>query len=359
MKRFIGFFVFLTLLLFPLSSFAAMFVRTSTPDGIAEVSSKSGQLISDDLYIAGKKVHVFQPVDQDVFAIGQVVNLEEYVGDDLYAAGSQVWVGGRIPHGDIFLAGNTVTIDTDSAGKDVYAFARELTIHAVVQGNIWVASDHVTIARDSIIHGNVYVLGDTEPVIEKGERGAVVEGQIIHKSMPGKQFDREDRAGLVGWVRSVVALFVLSLVMVYLARALTARAIGTFGKQRGKALLTGILWLLLVVPACGLLLISLVGIPVAFGLLALTLLLGLAATGVAAAGVGRWVLTRLSRETNPELTWVHALTGAVVYKIIQLIPVVGGLFTLILFLLFFGAVLLSLFAMVKPYEQRGIVSEKK
>lgn len=352
--------VFLVILLFPISSFAAVF-----QDGKEFFSMTSP--VTDDLYITGKHIELGEKVQGDVFAAGEevivpaegqisedvygagrMVSVSGNVGDDLHAAGEVVNVAGTIA-GDVFAAGNSVTIGAEpntEIGKDVYAAGSDIVIASTIHGNVRVAGK-VRVASTAVISGNLTTYGNDEPVIEDG---AKIGGDVTTK-VPPEQHMNEQRFRLVGWVRSVLALFVLSLVVIYLAKTLADRTLTVVGAERSKALLTGILWLILFVPVAILLVVTFVGMPLAVGLGLLTVLLGLTAKGIAAAAIGRWVLTRLSWDANPELTWVHALVGAVLYKAVQLVPVIGGLFTAILFCFFFGAVLLALGRMVKPYER--------
>ena len=203
----------------------------------------------------------------------------------------------------------------------------------------------------AVIEGDLHTFGGNEPVIEEG---AIVRGSVVHRAAADKMEDKGSRFLLLAWVRSVVALFVVALVMIYGARRFTSQAIETVRHRSGKSLLTGILWLILFIPASILLLVTLVGIPLAVGGLLITGLMCLAATGASAVWLGRWVLGKISKESGSELTWVHALIGAVVYKGIQLLPGLGGVLTFILTLFFFGATFLTLLTIVRKDSGAGL-----
>lgn len=373
MRRKVIFGLSLTVLLLPMVSLAATFIYNDDPDTATEFPFAE-QPLQDDVYMVGKVVLMERAVDQDVFAAGQdvsiganvagdvhaageTVSVVSTVGDDVYVAGFEVTLRANVRQGDIFAAGNRVDIGVgpetndaaDVVGKNIYVAGQHVTIDTLVGGSVWAAADEIRITSGSVIRGNLYFTGPEKPVIEEG---AKIEGEIVHTFMQGPT-RTAGRAVLISWVRSVVSLFVLSLVMVYGARAFTRAVTGTVAGTKGKSLLTSILWLLLFIPAAVILLITMVGIPLAVGLVLLTILASLAATGIVAAALGRWIMGKLTKDSGIEFTWVHALVGAVVYKGVQLLPVVGWLATAVLVLFFFGATVLTFVKLLRNHDSAG------
>lgn len=353
--------VVLVSLLIPAASFAAIFedgknsFELTAPliDDLYVVGERVdiGQTVSEDVFAAGELVVITAAMGADVYAAGGTVRISGNVGDDLHAAGREVEVGGHVA-GDVFAAGQNLQLNAGTTiARDVYAAGENITLAGTVQGTVR-AAGRVTVASGARIAGDLKVYSNEAPIIEEG---ATIEGEVSVEAPP-KRPEAGKKLFLLGWVRSVMAMFVVALVMVYGARAFSRNAAETAGKQAGKSLLTAAIWMLLFIPASILLLITLVGIPLAAGVVLLTILLCLAASGITAAGVGRWVLGKLSRDAGTELSWVHALVGAVVYKALPLVPVIGWLAALVLTLIFFGATVLTLFKFLRSYDKSNPAS---
>lgn len=303
-----------------------------------------GETVSGDVFTAGQTVEISGDVLQDIYAAGQTVRVSGAVGDDVHAAGQDVTVAGVV-RGDVFAAGQNVILTEEAkVGKDVYTGGAAVVIEGTVTGNVR-ASGQVTLAPSARIGGDVLVTGEAEPTVQDGAQiGGEVKFQKLPQAEPVKRVFT-----FTGWVRSVVTLFVLGLVAAYGLRAFTLRVLDTLAERPGRAVLTGMLWALALVPAFILLLITVVGIPLAFGLGAFTALSLLVATGIAGVGLGRWVLTRVARDAATDMLWVKALVGAVVYEAVKLLPVVGVLATCVLVLFVFGAALITFWRVIRGH----------
>lgn len=325
------------MLILPTAASAAIFLDMSEVGPLTEP-------VTDDLYIVGKSVRVDQPADEDVFAAGERVEVSGQVGQDVYAAGGTVQVNALVGD-DLHAAGQTVEISGNTAG-DVFAAGRTVVIAGAVGGSVWAAGENIILKPGATVAGDLRTFGANEPTVEAG---AAVQGEMIHRMGTGERERADSRFLLLPWIRSVAALFTLACVLVYGARAFSRQVIETVGKSSGKSFVTGAIWMLLFIPVSVILLITLVGIPLAGGVVLVTGLVCLAATGIAAAGLGKWVMGKLAKDSAGELGWTHALVGAVIYKGIQLLPSFGWLLTSILALVFFGAAIRTLFKIIRNY----------
>lgn len=284
----------------------------------------------DDVYIVGQQVEVSAEVRQDVYAAGETVSISGAVGDDAHAAGQMVEISGDVA-GDVFAAGQNVTIaDGVRIGGDVYGAAGRFEIGSGV-----------------VIAGDVVTFGQARPFIDETAR---VEGELRHTAPPEREFSQRDY--VMSWVRSVLMLFVVSIVVMYLFGGLAQRTLTQLKTRAGASLLTGIIWLVLFLPIAILLMVTIIGLPLGLLALGLTAAAFVVAAGVAALTIGQWIMSRLARDTGEgKLTWAHALLGAVVYESVQLLPIVGGLATLVLILFVFGALVQAVWGMVRYHEQ--------
>jgi hypothetical protein len=130
---------------------------------------------------------------------------------------------------------------------------------------------------------------------------------------------------VIGWLRTLIGLFVLGLLFILLAPRFGRRTVGTLGGSPWASLGLGIA-LLICVPIAALL-VFVVGLFVGGWWLALILLAlyGIALVlSVAVSGLflGRWILERVGRRPVP-LVWA-LLLGLGLLLLVSLVPVAGG-----------------------------------
>jgi len=299
--------------------------------------------VEDDVWAAGNLVEVTSPVGQDVLAAGQTVSITAPVGDGVMAAGELVRIQAGLVD-DVMAAGQTIEITDTAVAGSVYAAGQTVLISGQVEGNVRVAADSVTIKSGSVIKGDLISYSNgKKPVIEEG---ATVDGEQRHHI---NDFGKGENDGneVWGWVRGVIAWFLLGLILLYGLPAWSRQVMSSAVGRSGKSLLYGFLALLMFIPVFILLIISMVGWPIAIGG---GLLLGglmVLAGGFGALAVGSWLLRKFTKSEVNKASWQDALLGAIVIKGIGLVPVIGVLLVLVLFVLALGAQLLSL------HEKRG------
>lgn len=298
------------------------------------------QDIADDLFVAGQSIEVTASVGQDVYAAGQIISLSAPVGDDAHAAGNQITVESEI-EGDLFAAGQNLVIGADSfVGGSAYVAGESVVIRGEIEGDIRAGVNRLTVAEGAVIRGDLITYGEREPVVESG---ATVLGERTHNQseMAGREFGEENL--LMKWVRSVLSLFIVAIVLVYVLKSFTASALSTLRAKTGLSFVVGILSLLLALPLAVILLVSVIGIPFTFVVLGMLMIGYVLAAGLAAVFIGQAIMNRLGSSSSSEntLSWVHALLGAVVYEGVQLITGIGGFITLIVVMFTFGSVLIT------------------
>jgi cytoskeletal protein CcmA (bactofilin family) len=274
------------------------------------------------------------------------------VGDDLRAGGGQVIVNGLVTDQAI-LAGGTVVLGSEGAvagrmwvagnsvdvlgqvGGNLRITAASARIGGRIEGNVEVAARSITIEPGAIIAGDLVWRSDAEPVIAE-------DAQILG-TIAGSTPAFDDEGG--GRGRDMGSRIVLA-VAVFIATAVLWRLFPDFVRRGSqqlreaplRTLLSGSLAFLLTPLAVLALFLTAIGWLLAFvlmagygfalagtGLLALAALAeGIAGRGVAGAGWPRRLLL------------LAVLTAGVV--LLQGIPGVGGLVTVLLWLLGLGMV---------------------
>ena len=309
-----------------------------------------------DLTIAGQRVFVSGRVGGDVIAAGEVVIVRGEVADDIRAAGRIVMVTGKVGdhivaagqevsiddgaevNGSAWLAGDTVRID-GRIGGDLKAAGRKVILAGEVAGDVEIAAQEIAIEAGAVVHGDLVWRSSTELDLSAEAR---ITGEVIQKPVPEQIFERpDDRSGILfdfGLIIAVVATYLL-FPHACVATALAAQS------SPWKSLGLGLLLLVVTPIAAVLLLATVVGAFLALMLLVLyllTLMLGFIAGLFTLGDLGLRLLGK--RDDASRIIRVLAIVAAVAaLAIFQMVPVLGGVMGLLVWLIGLGAVTLSLY----------------
>lgn len=311
--------------------------------------------ISGDLIAAGGNVFVSGTVSQDIWAASGNVNITGAVRDDVRAAGGNVTVSGNVA-GDVLVAGGTVHIapgvvvngDVISAGGNVIIDGKvngnvevaggQITINDIVGGNVVAKADTIMIGRTGDIRGSLeYTARKPETLSNQGKIAGSV---TFHERVGGKAADaRAAFAGLVaiGVLIKLLMALVAGLVAIRLfprfSGLLVQRTISGFGGE----LLRGIV-LAIVLPICAIIAaVTVIGIPFTVALFLISLLFALIASVYSGILVGSWVEKKIMKRPEYRVHWKAATGGIVLLFILQAIPFLGPIATIVIMLSLFGS----------------------
>ena len=347
--------------IWPLASYGGVFVTK-------EEDARTTAEVNDDLYIAGNSVTVEHNVQDDLFGAANSVEVTGDVGQDIYAAGNSVRITGEVGDDvfaagnsvrvttkradDVFAAGNVVEIVSDNIQGSVYTAGQKITISGKINGSVQATGETVKVKSGSEIKGDLVTYGPNEPVIEEG---VAIGGETKHV------FDQAKKAAgvstgkglILGWVMSIAVWAVVALVGWYVGPALVSHTIQNALQKSGKSLGFGFVWVIALIPVSILLMISMVGWPLAvIGVLGSAAML-MVANAVSMIVVGVWVMQKIQKKETP-ITWQHVLIGTVVVKTVQIVPIIGWLISLVIWLLTAGALGMSLWEQLRPNKHEPI-----
>jgi cytoskeletal protein CcmA (bactofilin family) len=330
-----------------------------------------------DLFVAGDSVSVSEAVTGDLIAAGGDLSVSSSVGGDLVIAGGNINLTGPVSEG-LYAAGGSIAVDADIArNARVAGGSVSLGPGSHVAGNATLAGGRITVRGpiDGYLQaggGRIYldgrVGGDVELAGDRIELGpnARIEGRLRYDSRQDIQqaagaevqggiervkgiasahgdFDRPDGRGHLGIVWS------LGLV---LAAALLAGVWPTFADRIGSVLPQRFAWSVLVgfiALVCTpvlviLLLVTVIGIPLALTALAAYGLLLLAGYITSGVGVGTFALHRWKDERATSTAWRvgAAALGMLLVVVVGRLPWLGWLVVLVALLFGMGALLMQL-----------------
>jgi hypothetical protein len=331
-------------------------VEISDPVG-EDLYAAAGQVVvtgsvDGDAVLGGGSVTVAGDVSGDALLGGGSIEVTGVVGDDLRAGGGQVIVNGLVTDQAI-LAGGTVVLGPEGAvagrmwvagnsvdvlgqvGGNLRITAATARIGGRIEGNVEVAARSIEIEPGAIIAGDLVWRSDAEPVIAED---AQILGNISGNT---PAFDDEGSGrgrDIGGRIVLAVAVFIATAVLWRLFPDFVRRGSQKLREAPVRTLLSGSLAFLLTPLAVFVLFLTAIG-----WLLAIVLVAGY---GFALAGTGLLALAALTEGIagrgaggpgwSRRLLLLAVLTAGVV--LLQGVPGVGGLVTVLLWLLGLGMV---------------------
>ena len=335
-----------------------------------------GTTVSEDLYVAGREVEIAGTVTRDLLVMagdlsiadsgrvdgnvnaavdqatiaGEVgrslrvaardVTIVGTVGGDVVVAGATVEIErGASVAGDVIVAGGEVEILGD-VGGDVRGSAGSVVIDATIDGDVRLDSDDIELRSDARIGGRLEYTSADEAEIDQG---AIVTGGV-DRDEP-ERFGLED--GLVGWLTGVILRLLWLLVagavlILLLPRGCVAVADGVRHRPLGS-LLYGLLFMIVTPILIVILLVTVVGLPVALiGLAAYLAALYLSQVVVGLA-IGRFILPNRWGDEGRGFNLLAMTIGVLIIAGLRLIPLpfVSEAIALIVAVFGLGAIVLG------------------
>ena len=366
-----------------LSMFVAVFVLAASP-GLQAQDAKPAteRRIGSDTFVFGGSVRIDQPVAGDLIAAGGNVDVDAPVAGDAMLAGGNLRItakveqsvhagGGRLildaPIGrNVRVGGGQVDIGPMAAiGGNVTVGGGQVTLRGPVKGNVTVGGGRVLI--DAAVEGDVesyagrVTLGPNARLGGKlryrsgdelvRDPAATVAGAVERLPLPGRSASspaqrerdwgqRMHRAG-PSWLWTA-GLMAIAAILVAALPVTTMRVAEGLRTRFGWSLLWGFIALVCIPVVALILLISIIGIPLA--LLAVLLYFALLLVGYvgSAIGLGQWVLGRFKADAAQRTGWRigAALAAVLLLALLGSVPFIGGFVALVAMLAGIGAITL-------------------
>jgi hypothetical protein len=299
--------------------------------------------VKGDLIVAGGELSLGGAVEDDLYAAGGNVQLDAIVSGNARVAGGDVTVGpATVVAGALSLTGGRVQFDGNTH-KYLQASGGSVRLNGEVHGDVEVRSEELIIGPTTRIGGKLTYRGPVEPKVPEG---AVITGGIDFKETRARHYFDDHASHPVHEVAHKVGSF-LWFLGVFVAAALFLLVFPRFSRDAASAVGRKPLQSLglgLAVAACVpfvavVLLITVIGIPLAL-LLApiylLVLFLGWATTALFLAQRGFEAL-RPGRVPSTAVQLGTLFLALVALWLVGKIPLVGGLITLLALLAGIGA----------------------
>ncbi|MES2537087.1 MAG: hypothetical protein V4632_14580 [Pseudomonadota bacterium] len=316
-------------------------LKIATPV-IADLLAAGGRVsveraVGADAALAGGTVDVRAPIGQDLRAAGGTVNVGASIGGQLVAAGGTVRVEDAAAiAGSAWLAGSDVTL-AGTVGKGAKIAAGKFTLSSQINGNTRLYAQDIYFLPGARINGDLFYASPT-PLTP--EQAAMVQGAITREDIPARRDPGHGATRMRAWF---LPFFVLSMLaagaLLYLlfpnAVTGTQRAIRQYPL---RSLLAGLALLFTVPPVAILLMVTVIGLPIGFTLLALYPIMLLLGYLGAAFFVGRQVANVMKQP--PQLSGGRQLMflalALVILGVVAWVPFLGGLILMVVLVMGIG-----------------------
>lgn len=295
--------------------------------------------VFEDLFVFGGKVTVAGDVAGDVRVVGGQVAIYGNVGDDVLVAGGQVDLGKKATvGGSLFTGSGIVTID-GYVKEQLRGITGMLFLNGSVAGDVIVTvEDSMSISETAKIGGNL----EYSALIEATVPEDVVVGEIKFN-----KFEREsviENLNYLNFLQKVLsfssALLIILLMVIFMPKTLVKAGDLTHSsilRSFGVGLLTVIAGVIGPI----LLMITIIGIPISLIIFAVLMITFYFAKIFVAAWLSTYIFDYKTKKIWIKPRFFVALALALLfYYLIDLIPYVGWLLSLILFFIGIGSMVL-------------------
>ncbi len=314
-------------------------------------------IVEDDLYISGDTVRINGVVDGDLVVFGKNIMIDGTVTGDMYLFGTTISVSGNI-YGNSILGGSNVSMagtyggniyigsamaDIDaSISKDIAVFTGTLNLSGTITDDVRVASGQVV--SDAAVGGD-FLVGTQNYTIDEND----VTGQlVVGTSELWPNQDKEDFTistnDFLGFnigmsIAGFIGMYIVGVLLILAAPVKTLKIekkIISSWTEVLKSYAIGIVILFAMPLPIFILLITVVGAPLAFLILGVLLFLSLFGTVWAESAIGQRILQLTKQKDNGR--FISLLIGRLISVIVRLIPIVRGIYSLSLIAVTIGAV---------------------
>ncbi len=328
---------------------------------LAGAEVQTGGPIYGDLVAAAGRIRVDHPVSGDTILTAGSIEIYGRVGDDLRAAGGIIGVSGRVA-GEALLAGGSVSLGPDSevggrasiAGNDIViggrlhnglkVYGKKVLVLGEVAGPVDLAAEQIEILGSARIFGDLTYSSSREIKIDPN---AKIMGRIVRA--PGTFEFYRPNLEVPGWLifRPLLLLGLLAAgtLLFALFPQFTRAALQAIEASPLKSLGLGAAIFFSLPPVILLLVITIIGIPIALALLALYATVLLTGYLVLAFFVGDRLLRLARKQSAASLGWrIVSLTAALVLLwLIRYLPYIGGFLVFMALCAGVGAIMLQAF----------------
>jgi len=356
-KRITQLFILLALFLTPAASLHAAGTKTGETVYVPE-----GEIVSGTLYAAGGTITVDGTISGDLIAVAQSIIINGRIEGDVIGAGQDITINGEVG-GNIRAIGNDLTVNgvvarnitafganiilgpESRTGWDVYAAGNNLTIRGIIDGGLSGRtnqalvtgkigknidlnlnggnSEKLSIASGAIVNGDINYTAENNADISAD---ASIAGNV-QKTAPPIKTKNLAWSWIWGRLFAIFAAIAVGLVMTTICKNPLNKIINFIDEKKGRILGPGLIIFFVVPPAALVLVLTVVGIPLALIMGTLWLTAVYIAKILTAIWLGNLLIKKILKKENLPLAW-SLVPGVIICWLLFSVPFAGWIFGL-------------------------------
>src|SRR5574344_2016334 len=265
----------------------------ATEDYFVSSSNNDGGEVNHSVFVANENVNYDKKVNGIGFIAGNNVTINGETEYGFYA-GNNVIIKDTI-NKDLFVAGNTINVSKDATlGRDLYAAGNIITVSTNIEGNVFIAGDEITLDNVNATNKETYK-------VDKEEKQSIFSNTLYALAMV------------------MILAFVINLLFPKLYKN-TVKEID--GMSTLKNILFGLLWLIGLPIASIVIMCTVVGLELGLVVLMVYAFMLMISVILSSMVLGYIILTKLFKTTDN--SYLAITIGLIIFKLVSLIPIVGG-----------------------------------
>lgn len=295
--------------------------------------------VNGDVYLVGSNITIDGEINGDLFAAGGVINIKGRVSDDARVLGALTTVSGEVgknltavggraelaPQGKV---GKSVLVVSAGAylggdvGEDAKITAQSASLAGKVGRNSEIGAAAVTLEKTADLKGNLTYYSVNKAAVQSGASiaGKVSRTNPAESVLAQKQAEGTRQAGIKFWLLSYLSWLLVGVVLLKAAGKKADEVINLFPKKAWQSLGVGFLALIFIPLIAIILLVSIVGIPLAVLLLAGFVLTFSLSSLAAGYFVGTAIAEALKTRANP---YARLAGGYFLIHLLLAAPLIG------------------------------------
>lgn len=297
----------------------------------ADLSVNSKENVDGINFAAGSSVNISGQNEYGVYA-GSSVNINGNILKELFVAGSSVNINeSTIVGRDSYIAGSTVNM-SGSFNRNVYVGAGSLVLSDVtINGDIKLFASNITFLNNVVING-VLEYNDNAEVSGIDQANIfTIKNYHVEEDDESTNIISQISSSLYSIVSLIIIAFIINLLFPKIYKSLDKNI---DSKELLNKALIGLAILFLTPLAAILCMITGVGLGLGFIILTIYILLCCLSSLTIMSVVGNNVLTKLLKKE--ENIYLSIVIGIVLFKLIYLLPYIGGLLSFVTILVGLG-----------------------
>lgn len=330
-----GLMIFLFTALIPKTALAQTKAKTviKLPTFMAGEVQMVDKNVDGDLMIAGKQVKITADINGDAYVAGQDIEISGNVNGDLIVAGMNVTILGKVQKNLIMAGGQVVVSDSAKIGGYALTGGNKVNLSGNFAGPVRLGGETLIIGQKTVINGSLeadVVKSEiaTESKITGEKNIRIHEINKVEKRNFG--FEKISYIGkFVSFLSKLIVLFVL--VRLFGKKIVQVDIKESFWSAIGLGLVV-----LIVTPILGIILLgTVIAAPLSVLILIIYFVTLYFSTMVTSILVGKLVSEKANFKSN---IYAQGAIGLLLVTLLGLIPVLGGLTKIIVFLVGLGII---------------------